>query len=531
VLWAGSAGSRALSFRLLFRLLLSSLGLFLIMMLPVLLIAGWWYYRNLLLYGDWLGWNAFIAVLGQRPQLASLAQLWDERAGFMMSYWGLFGGVNVPMWNWIYQLLNVALLASLAGFTIYVVQQALTWQLRPFRPLEFLAGRLLDLVVRYFALLVCLLFSAAVIYGLINWASITWSSQGRLVFTALSSLSVLLVVGLVGWLPPHWARMVAGGLSLFMFTVAALAPFLWIAPAYNPEHYAGSYSTELLPIQAIFGDSMRLTGYSVQTPDSAANAVQPGAAVDVVLSWEVLQPMDNDWSVFVHLNDPLLDAPLAQRDMYHGQGLRPTSLLKAGERLTTYYHLVLPETTVAPAQLDLLVGLYDFESGERMPVGEESDALRLTSLDVEPAAGELPNSMSVNFGDAIELLGYELSNRRALPGEALLLTLYWRPLPGLDEDYTFFAQILDEDTTRWAGADVAPPEGTSGAAEDEVHTLQLSLALNPDAPADVYPLIVGLYQRDEAGNFIRLQVIEDGRITMADFVELTRVRIAGELAP
>ena len=29
-------------------------------------IAGWWYYRNIQLYGDFLGWNAFIAVLGSR---------------------------------------------------------------------------------------------------------------------------------------------------------------------------------------------------------------------------------------------------------------------------------------------------------------------------------------------------------------------------------------------------------------------------------------------------------------------------------
>ncbi|MCK5919875.1 MAG: glycosyltransferase family 39 protein, partial [Methylococcales bacterium] len=56
-----------------------------IVMLPVLLIAGWWYYRNIVLYGDLLGWNAFIAVLGQRAHSASLAQLWGERWGFLLS--------------------------------------------------------------------------------------------------------------------------------------------------------------------------------------------------------------------------------------------------------------------------------------------------------------------------------------------------------------------------------------------------------------------------------------------------------------
>jgi hypothetical protein len=42
----------------------------------------------------------------QRAHPASLAQLWSERWGFMLSYWGLFGGVNVPMPLWLYHVLN-----------------------------------------------------------------------------------------------------------------------------------------------------------------------------------------------------------------------------------------------------------------------------------------------------------------------------------------------------------------------------------------------------------------------------------------
>ena len=86
--------------------LFSSLAL---VALPAVAIAGWWYYRNIVLYGDWLGWNAFIAVLGQRATPASLVQLWGERRGFMMSFWGLFGGVNVPMAMGVYAALNVFL--------------------------------------------------------------------------------------------------------------------------------------------------------------------------------------------------------------------------------------------------------------------------------------------------------------------------------------------------------------------------------------------------------------------------------------
>jgi len=35
------------------------------------LICGWWYWRNYQLYGDWLGWNAFVAIVGKRPHPAT----------------------------------------------------------------------------------------------------------------------------------------------------------------------------------------------------------------------------------------------------------------------------------------------------------------------------------------------------------------------------------------------------------------------------------------------------------------------------
>jgi hypothetical protein len=92
----------------------------------VLLIAGWWYLRNVQLYGDVTGINAFIDVLGKRAAPASLLQLWGERWGFMLSYWGLFGGVNVPIDYWGYHVLNALAILAVIGVIVYFV--TLTWQ-------------------------------------------------------------------------------------------------------------------------------------------------------------------------------------------------------------------------------------------------------------------------------------------------------------------------------------------------------------------------------------------------------------------
>jgi hypothetical protein len=492
-----------------------------VLLLPVFIIAGWWYYRNLQLYGDWLGWSAFIAVLGERAHPASLRQLWGERWGFMMAYWGLFGGVNVPMAPWIYRVLNGVAAFSVVGFVVYLIQllriEIIYWREAAGDWLR----RLLLLVERRFALLICLLFAAAVVYGLIQWATTTWSSQGRLVFTAISALSVLMVVGLVGWLPSRLAAWLVGALGTFLFAVAALAPFLWIRPAYQPPQIAEALPE---PMEVDFGDEIRLVSYRLEE-----RWLRPGESVWLWLEWEALRPMEREWSVFVHLNDPVIGRPIAQRDMYPGQGLLATPLLRPGQRLVNSYYLTIPPTAITPAELELAVGLYDFatceRACERLPTAQGSDAVLLETITLAAPEGDYPNPVSIHFEHGLELVGFAVAPRRANPGESVQLTTYWRANQPLAEDYTFFAQIVDEDTTRWAGQDIAPARPTSSWVEGEVEILEMTLSLSADTRPELYPLIIGLYTRTADGGFDRLQLVtDDGRRT-DDFLVLTQIRV------
>ena len=501
--------------------------------LPATAIAGWWYYRNIVLYGDWLGWNAFIAVLGQRATPASLVQLWGERRGFMMSFWGLFGGVNVPMAPWVYGALNGFLVLCVVGFAVYLSRLLRTeWRL-------WRAGhgswfwRLLRVVEHNFGLIVIGLFAAAVVYGLVQWATTTWSSQGRLVFTAISALCVLMALGWSALLDltgrrtgvrgrPVRSVMVAAP-AVFLFAVAAAAPWLWIRPAYVPPAYPDPLATTL---DITFGDEMRLVGYEVQSDE-----LRPGDSVRVRLEWEALQSLAHDWSVFVHLNDPVLGRPIAQRDMFPGQGLLATRLLSPGERLVNEYVLSVPPTAVAPAELVLVVGLYDFATGERLPISDGpqtsigQDAAMLTTIPLAPRDGPYPNPVSLFFEHGLELVGFAVEPRRVAAGAGLELRTIWRPSEPLPADFTFFAQVVGPDTTRYAAADVAPPSPTSGWQPGEVYEVRLPLTLDPSTPPDTYPLIVGLYTRTAEGGFDRLQqVTPDGRLT-EDFLTVTLIRV------
>ncbi len=484
--------------------------------LPVMVIAGWWYLRNYRLYGDWLGWNAFIQVLGQRSHPASLRQLWSERWGFALSYWGLFGGVNVPMPDWVYHTLNAAGALSAAGLIIFVTQ-SVRHALR--RPEAWLT--------RLWPLGLLLAWTALVFIGLVRWATVTWSSQGRLVFPAISAISVLLTAGLFGrgGVPRRAGRWLSAALVGFMLAISAIAPLAWIAPAYRPP--AGPTDAEIAairqPLDASFG-ALRLLGYTL-----SSETVSPGSTIELTLYWETLEQTERNWSVFVHLNDPLINAPVAQRDMYPGQGLLATSLLRPGQRVANRYVILVPGAAYAPAPIDLVVGLYDYDTWERLPTADGREAILLQTIELIPASdGAYPNPVDFNFGDQLALVGYQMEPRRLRPGETITLTLYWQALQEMEVDYTVFTHLRDlEDPSNriFAQHDAAAPGGTSTWQVGQVVKAAYHLTLDGDTPAGVLEIEVGVYHQNAAGKYPRLQIITpDGR-PVDDFLILGKVRV------
>jgi hypothetical protein len=316
-------------------------------------------------------------------------------------------------------------------------------------------------------------------------------------------------------MPRRPARIVLGALTSFLFLISLAAPLLWIGPAYR----AGELTTdvELIATDIVFGHRLRLNAFGVDVKN-----VRPGDSVNVWLQWEALAEMERDWSVFVHLTDPVLGAPIAQRDMYPGQGLLATSLMNQGDVVLNRYAIKLPNTAVAPTALTLSVGLYDYTTGQRLNTQGETSAAELLQIDLEAVPGAVPNPVTVNFENELELVGYDLQSRQLQPGEKVELQLYWKAQDKLDKDYTFFAQVVDEDTTRWASRDIQIL--TSEWKVGELQTVEMGLSIAQDAPPGIYPIVIGVYTRPTDGSFERLQLVIDGRLA-DDFISLVDVRI------
>ncbi len=84
--------------------------------------------------------------------------------------------------------------------------------------------------------------------------------------------------------------------------------------------------------------------------------------------WEVGQPLPQDYQMLVHLVDDPAAPPLASGDTEPVEGNLPTSYWQAGDTIQEQATLDLP-TTLAPADYDIYVGLYDLVTFERV-VGE-----------------------------------------------------------------------------------------------------------------------------------------------------------------
>ena len=272
-----------------------------------LAISGWWFVRNFILYHDWLGWSAFLDTVGRRPHPASLLQLWGERVGFVQAYWGLFGGVSVPMPAWTYLVLNAIMALAVAGL-IWGVARAL-WR----RQIN------LEQVVGWGLLAAWLVL---ILIGLVQWTRLTWASQGRLIFPAISAIGVLAAAGLARlWRGLPWLPVA------FMGALTAVVPFTVIGPHYQPPPLLTAAQVAQLstPLNngsgADFSGEMKLLGYRL--PDGA---VAPGQSLHLTLYWQAQIAMDRNWSIFVHVVDDQ-GVIVAQRDRYPGNGALATSLL------------------------------------------------------------------------------------------------------------------------------------------------------------------------------------------------------------
>ena len=136
------------------------------------------------------------------------------------------------------------------------------------------------------------------------------------------------------------------------------------------------------PLTADFGSSIRLLGFDLRqmTPT-------PGGQIEVVLYWQALDTVSEDYKVFVHLYHPTIPGGLpGQHDSPPGNGAFPTSSWLPDE-VVTDPHLIMIEPEAALGVSKIGVGLYVSDTGERLPVSvdgqpQPDDVLIITEVEI-----------------------------------------------------------------------------------------------------------------------------------------------------
>lgn len=493
--------------------------------LVVLLLAGWWYLRNWRLYGDLTGLQAFLAIVGPRPEPLTPSRLATEFQGLRISLFALFGWFNLLLPAWFYRLWDIFLLLAGGGLLLFVLRR------RQAAPSEA------QLAERAGLLLLWLLIS---LVSLWRWTSLTPGSQGRLLLPAFAAGSLLFVFGWSQWLPrrPGWAALPAAGALI----AALVGLFLIILPAYR---YPKVISADAIPaaarIDPVETDGrIRLLGIEAEPA-----TITPGQSFDVTLYWQAAQPIPYDASLFLRLLGPDGQSgatakqayPTAfqvygQWDSYPGWGMYPTSLWSTGSVIVDRYRLQAPWNAPTPVLLRLDAGLYDYDSKMGYPSQLASGAqpspglttLRLLAEE-PPQTPVIPHPASFDFDDRIALLGYDLPGGAYHPGQRLDLDLFLQVTKPVGEDLQVFVHLLDANGKRVAGFD-GPAGGTwwPTSAWEPGHVVvdRYPLPVPADLRPGAYTLAVGLYR---LANLERIPVTGPSGQTADQAALLTKIEV------
>jgi hypothetical protein len=483
------------------------------------LIAWWPYLRNWLLYRDPLATNVWLATVRLRWPTPSLKELSEEFWGLEISFWAVFGWMNILVHEIIYQSLAAMTRLAALGLLFLVVRQ---W-----RRITHHTSRITSHVSRFtssaqldrsaqLGLLLLGLWFALTFISLLRFMQIQFGAQGRYLFPAISAISILILLGLNQFVPQRYSGVLSGVLGGALFLLAVLCPFVYIAPAYArpPVIAAEDIPAEAHRLDINFGDQIGLLASELDK-----GAVRRGDPLSVTLYWQPLAEMEQDYNVFIHVlgHD---EQVIAQEDTYPGMGSYPTSLWQVrGVIKDTYGMYVLPESK-APSRFRVEVGVYDRSTGEILPAFDKDGHLihgvtvaqgKVTTRQEPRYSGYAP--VAFDLDRQASLTGYKLDKTEVKAGETIEVALYWRAQKKMAEDYTVFVHLVDEEGTIWGQHDSQPVNGyypTSFWDQDEVVKDEHALVIGEDTPPGEYRIEVGMYRLADGQ---RLAIVDqDGQV-------------------
>jgi hypothetical protein len=521
---------------------------------PLAFLIAWWpYLRNWLLYRDPLATNVWLAAVNLRLPTPSLRELSEEFWGLEISFWAVFGWMNILVPEVIYQSLAVMTRLAALGLLLLVLRQFASRE-----PESIIGGgRFSTLIAKWqsflgsrrrldrpaqLGLLLLGLWFALLFISLLRFMQIQFGAQGRYLFPAIPAISIFIFLGLSQFVPQRYSGVLAGVIGGALFLLAVICPFVYIAPAYAkpPVIAAEDIPVEAHRLDVNFGDKIRLLACQLDK-----GAVKRGDPLSITLYWQPLAEMEQDYNVFLHVLGRE-EQVIAQVDTYPGMGSYPTSLWQVGGVIKdTYGMYVLPESK-APSRFRVEVGVYDRSTDEVLRAFDEQGHLlrgvtvaqgKVTTRQeprysgytpvafdlAQPFGGVYPEQSRRAQDRQVSLTGYKVGKTEVKAGETIEVALYWQAQKKMTEDYTVFVHVVDEESTIWGQHDSQPVNGyypTSFWDQDEIVKDKHTFVVSEDTPIGEYWIEVGMYRLADGQ---RLVIVDQDGQVLDDKVLLSKI--------
>ncbi len=443
-------------------------------------IAGWWFYRNWLLYHELLGERMMQTMLGaQSMRAGSALEILAEFQGWWFSLWGVFGAFSILPGRWVHAVFTGVVLLALGGGVRAVFE---------------VRGQPGRMPTQYAAHAFAMFFLLLTVGGVIYRSLTQYAFQGRLVLGALGVIAVLLAAGIIklaGW---QHERMLARAATLALFVQALLIPPLYISP-----HYAAPAPLSAVPagsqtVQAVFNQEFELAAYRVEQARVIA-----GGPVRVTLYWRALRPISADYNLALNVHGRAMEN-VSKLDTWPGGGVLPTANWLAGSIYADSYVLRVAPDATAPSRLRLDVSFWVDALDNRLSIAaSDGSALPSMLLDLAALDEHLPHAYSVSqpagssFDGGMQLVG---TDGIRVANNSLSVIIYWLASTQQSTDYTLFLHVIDANGKLVAQADGLALQGDwPTSAWQPGHTLrdERSVPLPGSTPAGAYKLLAGWY--------------------------------------
>lgn len=449
------------------------------LMLPAILIGGWLWVRNYVLYEDITAINQFLRFSGG-DRGYSILQVLGESGGLWLSIIAIFGWFNLRPPDWVYWFWNGVILLAFAGAVWHGIHQR--------RNIVLPAGaresgqswrkEIPRLLQGKWVLLLLLAGWVLILYiSLFSFMLKTEAAQGRLLFPALIPLALGLAYG---WTANAGFRRFSAILPPISFLITLYCLLFVIRPVYAFPDTIEKLPVEVRDIDIQIGEGLSLLGGEVKTEKA-----KPGDPVWLTLYWQVDSVPEEPVAFTVSIFGRDL-VEIAKLHSYHGRGLYPANLWSSGEIVADHFAVRLKEDIEAPILGKIWAGIEAGQAGAE--VGEVKIVPASWAEYSEPAAAQID--------DVIDLSGVEIGSNQVSAGDMVDLKVIWQVRRDLSRDLTTLVHIGQPDQPPLAVGDRPPMNGSyptriwsAGEVIEDGYSLRIPDRISPGR----YPLWIGMY--------------------------------------